>query len=378
MLTTHHRLPADILVEIQGEGGRALDEVRRMYGHYTVNKPEAEPDIHCRFISETPNPSSVLGQPQSYYGRDGDRFVVRTGTNFLTIDPEWSDIRVSPGWEPYRVVYIIELAVRQRLVEAGEALIHGACARFEGKTLLFPSWRGAGKTNTMLSLLTAGGDYLSDDRVWVDDSGNVRGHPTPTAPHIQQLESFPQLHQSDETPRERLINLIKANTDPTRSFPERALRYATDRYLDTLDRDFQNISDVVPGAEWIPEGEVDAVVLLQAAPRNQHVEVEKLSAKDLASALRAIHDYEWNAMLREYATTFDSLFSGHNRTGALTEVTEAEEKVLDGLSTSLPTYVANIPRTNDWRESGVSDEVVERLGRLELPEAQQPEASPST
>jgi hypothetical protein len=368
MRTTYHRLPGDLTVELRGEGGRSIDEVRRMYERYAVPEPDGEPDVRCTMDDRTPNPTEVLGAPSQYFGREDDRFVIRSGGTFLSTDADWRDIRVSPNWEPFHLVYPLEFAVRERLSEAGRALVHGACVEFEGQTLLFPSWRGAGKTNTMFSLLTNGGNFLSDDRVWVDGEGNVWGHPMPTEPHTQQFDSFPALRKKNETPRDRVSNFIEANVDHTRSFPEKALVAFKNRVLTDIEREFRDITQVVPGTEWIPETDADAVVLLQAAPRNRHVDVDSVSPEDLSEDLRAIHDFEWNALLRKYFTTFDSLFPGQHRTKDLKQVIEAEERVFAELARTLPTFQADIPRENDWRSTGITDEVVEKLGRMELPD----------
>lgn len=364
--TTYHRFPGSLTVELRGEGGRSIDEVRRMYERYAVDELDGEADVRCTMDERRPNPTKVLGSPSQHFGREDDRFVIRSGNTFLSTDADWSDIHVSPNWEPFHLVYPIEFAVRERLAETGRALVHGACVEFEGQTLLFPAWRGGGKTNTTFSLLTNGGNFLSDDRVWVNGEGNVWGHPMPTAPHTQQFDSFPALRKKNETLRDRLSNFIEANVDHTRSFPEKAAVAFKNRFLTDIERELRDITDVVSGTQWIPEAETDAVILLQAAPRNRHVAVEELSPEDLSDDLRAIHDFEWNALLRKYFTTFDSLFPGQNRTGDLQQVIEAEEAVFADLARSVPTFQADIPRENDWRSTGIIDEVIEKLGRIDL------------
>ncbi|MGM0718238.1 MAG: hypothetical protein ACQET5_13950, partial [Halobacteriota archaeon] len=155
-----------VLLEVRGDGGRSTQQFYTMFDHFEVENPEREPDIVVERTTEEPEPDAVLGDPSDHYGWTGDRFVVRNGSNFMTVEPGWDHIYVSPNWEPFLATYPVEFRIRQELVKEDRALVHASGIELNGETTLFPAWRGGGKTNTLLSMLREGAGYLSDDRLW--------------------------------------------------------------------------------------------------------------------------------------------------------------------------------------------------------------------
>jgi hypothetical protein len=365
MVTTYHNILDTMVVEIAGDSGRSVDQLRRMYDRYRTKQPPREPDIRCTLTEDEPQPDEVLGYPRDHYGRDGDAFVVRSGSNYLLTDPDWQQFTMnrSPGWEPFRTVYLIELELRQRLLNQGRALIHASGVQFEGQTFLFPAWRSAGKTNTLLSLLLAGGDYLSDDRLWVDADGPVRGYPTPVNVGSEQMDSFHELEEgSDGGWEDRVEEFIDERVDPSRSFFDKGVSYLANRYFS--ERSFRDLQSLVPDAEYVDEATADAVVLLRAAPEQDEVSVEQLSPSQVARALRTIHHYEWNGQLEEYAMATDSLFPEADRMETFEAVRSEEFQLQQRFLESTPTFVARIPRTRHWETDGIRMQVVDAFDDL--------------
>ena len=363
--TTHHNILDTLLVEINGESGRAVDQLRQMYRRYRVEDLDRTPDVRC-FLSESePQPDQVLSYPQNHYARDGHSFVVQRGPNYVVTDPGWQQFVMnrSPGWEPYRTTYMIEFELRRRLLDDRQALIHASGVQYEGQTILFPAWRCAGKTNTLFSLLLDGGNYLSDDRLWVGEDGAVQGFPTPVDIGPEQRESFPALDTVDDDWEQRVEHFIDARVTPSRSFPEKLMAYLTNQFA-SHDRTFRDLESLVPGAEYVDEATADAVVLLRAAPKRESVSVEELPASQVAKSLRAIHHYEWNGQLEEYAMATDSLFPSADRTDTFETVRSAEEEIQTAFLESTPTYIARLPRTQVWNTTGITTQVRETFRNL--------------
>lgn len=359
----------EYLLEVRGEGGRSVDQHRRMYDHFTEPAPDREPDLVVELTTTPPEPETVLGTPTSYYGRDGDRFVVRKGTNFMSVDTEWSHMLVSPNWEPFNVVYPLEFEVRKRLVADGYALVHASGVRLDGSTFVFPAWRSAGKTNTLLSLLDAGGDYLADDRLWLRADGAVRGYPLGVNMQPHNLESFGDVATDgdDETLQSRLAGLVERRADPTRSVVDQGVLFLTKQFLRDRTRTFTSLGDVLPGATFVEHADADNVVVLRAAPTEETVSVVSITPEDALTETVTINHYEWNKLLREYFGAFDTLFLGHNKTAELESVLAAEQQVFTDLFDTIPTYRALVPRTRDWVETGIAADLVASLEELNRP-----------
>lgn len=369
-----------VRLELRGDGGRLTEQFPQMYSHFSVEDPAEDPDIVCAVTDEEPDPDTVLGNSRELYGRDGNRFVVRTGSQFLTADADWEHIEVSPNWEPFRVVYPVEFVLRQRMAAEGRALIHGSSLQLDGETYLFPAWRSAGKTNTMLSLMEAGADYLADDRLWVGPDGSAVGYPLAVNLEPYNTTSFPNISNADEQRerRARISNFIDEKVEPDRSFLDKVVRFVNMVYISPEGRDFTDLGRLMPGSEHVERADIDHVVVLRAAPGRSTIDLRRIPEQDALQEIRAISHYEWNAQLEEYFAAFDALFPDGDRSRQLDELREEELRIFSELLGTAGTHRAMIPREEDWRTTGLTDSIVDELRGLEdaTPAAPERETEP--
>jgi len=358
----------DLMVQVSGNGGRTSRQYRRMYDHFRTSSPDRDPDIVVEETTGDVDPEVVLGDPDDYYGWTGEEFVVRNGSDFMAVEPGWSHIRVTRGFEPFYSIYPIEFEVRKRRVADSQALMHASGVRLDGQTTLFPAWRGAGKTNTLLSLLREGADFLSDDRLWVGADGTAVGYPLGVNLQPFNVESFPEIELQYDTRKERLRSdvheYIDARVDRSGTLPETAVAYLNDTYLKDSSRDFTDISDLYPDADYVDTASIDNVVFLQAAPNTDTVTVEGISTETAMSAATAISNFEWDGRLREYFHAYDALVGGQ-MIETLDEVVRQERAAFEELFDDVATYQAHIPRKRDWSESSLDTAVVEAVASLD-------------
>jgi hypothetical protein len=361
----------DVVVTVLGDGGRTSRQYRKMYDQFETDTPANDPDIVIEETTEAVQPEVVLGDPDDHYAWTGDEFVIRNGADFMAVTPGWQHIRVTRGFEPFYSIYPVEFRIRQQRAARQQALIHASGVRLDGQTTLFPAWRGAGKTNTLLSLLREGADFLSDDRLWVGADGTAVGYPLGVNLQPFNIESFPEIKRQHDTELDRLRSelheFIDERVDRTNSFPETALNFANDRFLGDDSRDFTNISDLYPRAEHVEQATVDNVVFLQAAPNVDTVAVEGISTGTAMSATSSICNFEWDGRLREYFHAYDSLVNDSSMVAALDAVVEQERATFRELFDDVATYRARIPRKRNWDEHNLDTAIVEAVESLDSP-----------
>lgn len=361
----------DVSVTVLGEGGRTSRQYRRMYDQFATTTPVDDPDIIVEETTDDVESEVVLGDPDDHYGWTGEEFVIRNGSDFMAVAPGWDHLRVSPGFEPFYTIYPVEFRIRQVRAAQGQALIHASGVRFEGQTTLFPAWRGAGKTNTLLSLLRQGADFLSDDRLWVGGDGTAVGYPLGVNLQPYNIESFPEIEPQYDTDAERLRgevhDFIDARVDRTGSLPETAIAFLNDTYLDDNGRDFTNISDLYPRSEYLDQAQVDNVVFLEAAPEMDTLTVEGISTDSAMSATNAICNFEWDGRLREYFHAYDALVSEGAMVDALETVIEQERAAFRDLFDDVATYRAHVPRKRDWGKHSLDTALAETVASLDSP-----------
>lgn len=377
MATTINLFDAYV-VELRGNG-KSVNKLRKTFDRFVAEDVDRDPDLVCEFTETAPDPEMVFGAPDEYYGREGDRFVIKKpdGFGFMSIRYDWEHIHVSAEIDHYLVAYLIEYEVRKRLASEGYAMIHASGVRLDDTVLLFPSWRYTGKTNTLMTLLESGADYLSDDRLWVGADGTVLGYPVPINMMPSNIESYPGIAGRDrkEKLRADLTEEVYDRIDRDRSVLDKMVYFATKIYLEPdQDRRLVSIEQLVPGADFVERSTVDNVVALRTAldTPNNRVEVNEVSEREVLADARTINDYEWNGRLKEYFAAYDALFPGDERADELDSLIAREEENFLNLLGDIGTYRAMIPRERDWQSTGIADDLVSKFRRLETPTVIQP------
>ncbi|WP_324661906.1 hypothetical protein [Haloarcula sediminis] len=367
MASSYFDFFGEFTLEVRGDGGRSTSQFREMYATFRTDRCP-DPDMVVERTTEAPDPDVVLGDPTDHYGWTGDQFVVRKGSDFMLVDPGWDHLYVSPHWEPFYAMYPVEFAIRSRMVEQDRALVHASGVELDGHTTLFPAWRGAGKTNTLLSLLRAGGNYLADDRLWVGADGEALGFPLAVNLQPHNVDSFPEIELGDDGPRDRMraavSRYITEELATGSSVFDRGLRFLDAKFLEDSGRSFVHLDALFRDTAQRARAGVDAVVVLRAAPTADSVTVEPMAADRALSALRAVNYYEWNHRLEESFAAYDSLVPGGSALDRFHRVVDREERILTDLLRSTDTYVATIPRESDWGERGIDTGLVEQIRAL--------------
>jgi hypothetical protein len=376
-MSTLFDLYGGVSLEIREEGGSA-DKLRKTFDHFvsTDADRDPDPDIVCELSNTRPDPETVLGDPDSHYGRDGDRFVIQKpeGYGFISVDSDWEHYLIAPDIFHYIVAYLIEFEVRKRLVSEGRTLIHASGFQLDGTTYLFPAWRYTGKTSTGLAFLQSGANYLSDDRLWVGTDGTALGYPVPVNMMPSNIETYPGASGATQAERRRMkiADFLYENVDADRSFVDKVAFLLTRHYLDPdLGRELVSLDTLMPDSRYVERAEIDNVVVLRTwldSPDNS-VAVEEISGRDAVTDLMGMNYYEWDRDLREYYTAYDMLFPGKDESRAeeLDSLIDAEERNLAELLDGVATYRGLVPREQDWKSTGIAEDVLETFTGLHRP-----------
>lgn len=364
MTRYHYDFFGDLLVEVVGQDGRTDVQFRKMFDHFRVRSPDREPDMVIRETTDEVDPDVVLGDPNDYYGWTGEKFVVYSN-DYMAVEPGWNHIDVTPGFEPFYLIYPMELKIRQARVEREQALIHASGVSLDGQTTLFPAWRGGGKTNTLLSLLREGAGFLSDDRLWVGSDGSALGYPLGVNLGPYNIGSFPEIEVEHDTTEDRIRHeaheFIDKQVEQGASLPETAISFLNDTLLGSNNRDFTDVTSVYPGADFVEESTVDNVVFLQAAPDADNISVEQITTEEAMSGVTAICNFEWDGRLREYFHAYDALVDGGDMVETLDQVVQKERAVFRELFEDVRVYRARVPRKADWSEAGLDAAMVDMV-----------------
>lgn len=350
-------------VELEGVGG-TLDELTEYYQQYLEPGPVEDPAVSCAVEPFTPDPDVSLGDPNLYYGREGDQFVVENTAKTLRIDRDWTGITCTPDTSKNGAVYLLEYEMRKRYAASGRALVHASGVEIDGSTLVFPAWRHTGKTNLMLSLLAEfGGGYLSDDRVWVHDDGRVSGYDLPVNMMPYNIKTFSDLaiFSRKERLAARASNVARWYAQRSDGFLPKAASFTNIFYLEPTAAKLLTIDELLPNAEFSHRTSADAAVLLQTSPSASRVELSEASRAAARRAFVSSSHYEWNKELEEYCTVFDALFPEEDHHSEHVEFVDREAAIFESFLEDVAVFKLTIPREERWEEKGIGEQAIDRI-----------------
>lgn len=326
--------------------GPIADQLRRIYEKFPTTTRTPDLRIEVGAIKEAQGP--VLGSPNNGYARD-DGFLITYGDRRAKFDEDWRTLRTEPGFSTALTITLAEGELRKKLatLDPATAMVHASAVEYEGETILFPAWKGSGKTNTLLTFLEAGANHIADDRLWLDAQGTVRSYPTPLHLHRCNLRSFPDLDPGFSTRRARLSERVTEKTRRSNSRLARATAVLNDALV--TQTAWAQVGESFPDVAQRHEAEIDRIVLLQATTATEPSR-EKLSTESFSTAMAAIHEDEWNRDLDRIHRGFDTLFDGR-KTAELDALRERERYAISEAAHNAPLYRLSVPRRDHWDET---------------------------
>jgi len=349
-------------VTVEGEN-QISRELRQYYDHLCTEEQVQDPDLRVVEWDSKPSPNVLLGEPESYYGRDGDQFIIKQHNNHISIDNSWDTIRTSPDTSRYFISILIEFELRRQLSQNGFALVHASGIKLNGRVLIFPAWRHTGKTNTMLSLIQDGGGYLSDDRVWVHESGSVLGYPLPVNMLPYNFESFPDLLDISgiERVRSKIANYLDSRFTMERSIIDKIVIFITRYYIEAGLGKVVQLHELLPDCEFISEAQIDELVFLRTE-KGADINIRDVNKQAAFTELTTTSDYEWNSTLREYCRSYDTLFDDGEKLDDLDHLINREEEIFKNVIEETEIRRLGLPREEDWLENEVTKRVRDTFG----------------
>lgn len=327
------------------------ERLERLYGGFATDRA-IDPSLELEAAS-IPAAEQALGLGSEYLGRSGETFVWHRSDGGIAVDGDWTRLAVEPGCHAFRLVWLVEWGLRRALVEEGYAMIHASAVRYDGETILFPARRRVGKTNTMLTYLERGADYLADDRLFVGSDGTARGFPTPVNLLPYNVRHFPELasHISNEQ-LFWLAEKIDALADAGSTDLHTILSFVNRKYL--KDRTWQYRAapeQLFERTDVVTESAADKVVLLRLNNARSTPSITEIESDQMSTTLDAINAYEWNDDLEELVRGHDALFPARESKRAQhRRLIRRERAVLEECCDSVPTYLLEVPGEEHWSE----------------------------
>jgi hypothetical protein len=347
-------------VRIEGKG-ELFDDITEYFNQYLSEEPNQIYDIDITVKKIDPQPDVVLGAPNQYYGKSNNKFIIKFRSGVVVMNKKWDQIVCSPSLDRSKLTYLIEYKMRRNFIEDGRVLIHASGVEHNGATAVFPAWRHTGKTNTMISILKyLGGSYLSDDRVWVDNTAEVWGYNLPVNMLPYNYNSFPEL--KDKSIKDRISNYLDNVIDFDRSIIDKAIYFLSNYYLSSTEGDKRYINDILPEAEHSEKNEIDDLIFLVTEPTSD-VTLSNLDTEEGATMLKAISQIEWNDRIGMYCQAYDSLFKA-DKYSKYKEFVNKEESIFVQLISSKDTYRLSLPREEQWNEKNIDQDILKKLNQI--------------
>ncbi len=338
-----------ILFALDGEGP-LYDYMMYQHRYFNVEPYDNELDILLIKISKNIVyvEGAKLQNGGEYYAIDNknSRFIWAVNNSRMSLNGRLSirdqcDIQFDGRFNKMNANLVVELILRSKLIDNNVALVHAACVAKNGNAVLLPAWKGMGKTSACLKLVEAGYEFLADDRVWINASGEAFAYPRYVVIKESNAAFFPEfftrwarftlflyqhLAKKSDNNSKRLLRYSKRRLSP--------FKYA---YIDEL---FPNviIAESAKLAKVLPVVKINGA----SAIRRQ---TAKCGAVALVSHL--INNVEWNYPLLGFAAAHDLLFpEAPSWTEELNTLMNKERRVIEMAQKGVEHSVLELP-SND-------------------------------
>lgn len=345
------QFPTEFCFEIRGQG-KLKSKAERYYNNLASDS-NPEVDLVCDVSEIKTENRKILGKPTDYYAESEMNYYRFTQDAEYALSKDFDKIVFSPDTELYKFYKIVEYFARKKAIKKNMALVHASAVEFNGYTIVFPAWRHTGKTNTLLTLLDDyNANYLADDRLWIDSSGEAYAFPMPINLQPYNYNSFPNIDPPSKLYQYRynIYNRLRDSTHNSNTLPLLALYFFNEHYI-WPGEDKVNISDLFPNSEIRCQSEIDAIICLQTSSSN--LKMSQIDPESVTRLIRSTSDREWNSGLRKMANAFDSL-SDSNIYAEHKNLENKEEKIWHNLGSDIPSFLLQVPREEHWSKKNLS------------------------
>jgi len=350
-------------LKIQGDEGLA-----KWISDYYERLPSAgeseSADLVFSNLLSLPTVEYQKGDPKRYYGFGDGWFIRKERNNCIAINEDWTHIKASPGMSPWHLIDLIEYPIRRQMADDGFVMAHGSSVIVNDTTFVFPAWRHTGKTNTILTLLQEHrGQYLSDDRVFINSDGEVYGYPLKVNMYPYNFSAFPNLSPFSRTEELRsqtsskISNLIKFD----RSLVDKMLKFTNDYLIDPDLKKLMHMDEIFPSTSFAETASLDELVFLQTKPGLAVNDINKKTYNSTAamSDFVAINTREWNNMLQEWCSVHESFVETQNTFQQYNDFVTKEKKLIKDITNSCPTLRLVLPQEENWYNENVGPKLRE-------------------
>jgi hypothetical protein len=264
-----------------------------------------------------------------------DKNNQKARVNLKEVSEKCSSIYVDNGFDENLLFgYIIEPLLRYKLFSFCECvLIHSSSIQSGGKSYVFPAWGGTGKTNLLLSFLSDGGNYYSDDLTIVSKEGKMYSYPRLINLFDYNIDTFPELTKQMNT-KYYFFTALKNFTLYSYNVSKKLSKKSkVTKVLEILSRYSRLLTNIkVPVQQLFPGSRVgrstDIDYFINIVRSNQiKPQLKELNAIDLSKRMFACHQYEWN-VFKQYCMMYDFLLS-ENICEYLSNLEKMEEEIME-------------------------------------------------
>jgi hypothetical protein len=333
------------------EGGGPLpDYLRMQYAEFecdgTIDAPELLVRVE-RAELELPRAMRLSGDDAGY-SRSGMQFVLETAAGRLHLDGSTQlesvdQMTVGPGFPRMVLNCLLELRFRLAMCHSDTVLVHACCLARGSTGLLLPAWKGTGKTSLALTLLDRGYGFLGDDRVWLRRDGELLCYPRYLVINASNAGDFADLLDA----RTRLAHDFNRALKESARIPEPVARIA--RRVVPPPVNYFKVAEIFPDAE-VPKRATLRSAFFVVRPGSKDIGWNERSSLEMATAVGAVGDFEWNADLLSLTAAHDVLFpEGPSWRQEIDELMRTEREVLRDAFESACCAEIRLPSEVDWQ-----------------------------
>lgn len=359
---SHYRFFDEFTIKTEGEG-KAIGLLQDSWSFFETEQNHS-PNLIIKSVDQivSDDNSAILGGLRENYSQSGGYLVEGYYGEKIAVDFHENTILLTKNvTDTTYLRTLAEYFLRKYLIESHSmVMVHASAASFEGTAFVFPAWRHAGKTNTVLTLLEQGGGYLADDRLFVNNKGEAFAFPTPLHLSNYNYAPFSGMVEESKTDeyRSKLSYHINRYTDKRSSTFMRGVNLLSRTLLTNPVE--EPIHELLPSTDIITKSEVERIMVLENV-ESSDVKITNIDRKKFCREMEAINYLEWDKEIEERTMVHDALARDERLVSKeLRGFLDSQSEIFGEIYDNTDVVKLQLPREEAWTEE-MKDELIKTV-----------------
>jgi hypothetical protein len=335
--------------------GKIFDYLNFQFNYFKTKDNQGKNFLlHLKKGIDIKNFSSRVKDKNRIYLRKNNKFIIGKNNQWLVFDGlkkinDQKEIIASENISKKDINLFLDLLIRIKILKANLILIHASCVSKKNQAILIPASKKMGKTTLCLKFIENKYNFLSDDKVWINNKGVVFSYPRYIVLKDTNALLFQNFLSKNYIRKLKFKKLLLKKLN----FLNNALSVKLINKIIKTQAKYFYIEKIYPRTSIPQKSAISKVIYLEKLNIDKY-KLDIINKKQAIRLVTKINNNEWNSDLLKIASVHDVLFQNYpSWRKELFDLLKAEKEILNKSFNKKAIFHLKIPTDDnklDWND----------------------------